>query len=247
MLMKEVLGDGNGDPRFRTTHWSVVLVAGDQQHSGMQEALEQLCQAYWLPVYIYIRRQVRDVNEAQDLTQEFFARMLEKRFLDHADRKRGRFRSFLLVAVRRFLSKERVKANALKRGGGRRILSLDFALGDRQCRGEPLDERTAEQEFERQYALQVFEIAHERLRREYVQHGKEELFEQLKPLMAKSEDAPACRTLAESLGMSEGAVKTAVYRMRQRFREILRAEISQTVSSSEEVDDELRQLMVSLA
>ena len=174
------------DAKFRTTRWSLVQAAGDLQRDDSSEALSELCQSYWFPVYAYFRRRVGDVAEAQDLTQEFFARMLEKNYLADVRRDRGRFRTFLLTAAQRFLSNEWAKANAQKRGGGQRVLSLDFAAGESQYALEPVDDETPVKTFDRQWAIKLLEVVHDRLRYEYVASGKGKLYERLKPTARQS-------------------------------------------------------------
>jgi RNA polymerase sigma-70 factor (ECF subfamily) len=208
--------------------------------------MAQLCQTYWLPVYAFVRRRVSNVTDAQDLTQEFFVRLLDKDYVSHADRQCGRFRTFLLTAVQRFLSKERMKARAQKRGGGQKVLSLDFTRGENEYAPVAADNATPAQEFDRHWARQLLETVINRLRREYVQAGRERLFDELKPLMIKAADADSYRAVADRLGMTIGAAKTAVYRMRKRYCDLLRGEIVETVADPAEVQDELQRLFEAL-
>jgi RNA polymerase sigma-70 factor (ECF subfamily) len=231
-----------GAPRFATTHWSLVVAAGQGDSPDARAALATLCQTYWYPLYAYVRRHGRGAEEAQDLTQAFFAELLEKEYLQDADRERGKFRAFLLTAFKHFLSKERDRASALKRGGGRATLSLDLPAGERRYRLEPADQATPETLFERRWALTLLDQVLARLRQEYAGSGKGPLFEQLKGFLAGEKGPEPYAQLAREFGMTEGAFKVAVHRVRRRYRELLRAEIAQTVDSPEEVDDELRHL-----
>jgi RNA polymerase sigma-70 factor (ECF subfamily) len=230
--------------RFATTRWTLVLAAGQGSTPEAQEALASLCSVYWYPLYAYARRQITHAEDAQDLTQEFFARLLEKNYLQTADPRRGRFRSFLLTAFKHFLSKERDRARAHKRGGGRRLLPLDFQAGERQYTQEPSDEVTPEMVYERRWAVTLLQQVLQQLRREYAGAGKEALFDRLK-LALTGESSPYAQLSAE-LDLSEAGVKVAVHRLRQRYRELLRAEIAQTVGSSAEVDGELRDLFAAV-
>ncbi len=238
---------GAGDARFRTTRWSVVLAAGDRQHVRSNVALAELCQTYWFPVYAFVRSRVSDANRAQDLTQEFFATLLEKNYLAHVRQQRGRFRSFLRTAVQRFLSKEWAKARRLKRGGGRTLLSLDFAWGESRLAREASPDESPQRQFDRQWALQLLEIVQQRLRDEYAAAGKQPLYEQLKPFLVDSGRTTRYEEVAARLEMTAGAVKTAVYRLRRRYRALLLNEIAHTVAELDEVDDEVQQLFAALS
>jgi RNA polymerase sigma-70 factor (ECF subfamily) len=176
-----------GDARFHTTRWSVVLAAGDRQESGSNQALAELCQTYWFPVYAFVRNRVTDSNQAQDLTQEFFAQLLEKGFLGRAQQERGRFRSYLLTAVSRFLAKQWNKSRTLKRGGGVTTLSLDFAWGESRLEHEPAVQETPEDAFDRQWAIQLLELVHDKLQNEYVDSGKQQQYENLKPFFVAAD------------------------------------------------------------
>jgi len=232
---------------FVTTHWSVVLTASRSDTTRSRDALARLCQTYWYPLYAYVRRLGNAPPDAQDLTQEFFARLLEKNYLVGADESRGRFRSFLLAALKHFLANEWDKARAQKRGGGQIPVSIDLAAAETACRFEPADTATAEKIFERRWALTLLEQVLRRLREEYVRSGREKWFEQLKPTLTEASRAVRYAEIALRLGTSEGAVKVAVHRLRQRYREMLRAEIADTVASPGEVEDELRNLFAALA
>jgi len=227
---------------FATTRWSLVLAAGRGDAPEAAAALAALCQTYWYPLYAFVRRSGHPADEARDLTQEFFARLLEKHSLRAADSERGRFRSFLLTALKRFLSKQRHQARAQKRGGGRKPLSLDFEEGESRYRLEPVTEVTAEAIYERHWALTLLEQVMARLRDEFERAGKPDAFDRLKVFLTGEAAAPSYRAVAVELGMTEGAVKVAVHRLRRRFRERVLAEIAQTVAAPADVDEELRHL-----
>jgi RNA polymerase sigma factor (sigma-70 family) len=231
---------------FPSTHWSLIAAAGESASESAGAALAELCGLYWYPVYAFVRRRGRSVEDARDLTQDFFATLLDKGYLADADPERGRFRAFLLTAVARFIAKERDKAQAQKRGGNLRRLSLDFQEGERRYQLEPAHEWTAERIFLRRWALTLLERTLHVLRQEHAESGKLRLFEACKPCLTGDDAAPSMRSIAEELAMSEGAVKVAVHRLRQKYRELLRAEISQTVASPDEIDDELRCLAAAL-
>jgi RNA polymerase sigma factor (sigma-70 family) len=233
-----------GAAQFGQTHWSVVLSAAGHQNPGQAvESLEKLCALYWRPLYAYIRRQGESPHDAQDLTQEFFLRLLTKNYLNAVDQGKGRFRSFLLAALKHFLSNERDKARAQKRGGGQSPLPLDFTGEETHLTFQPTDNITPEILFERRWATTLLEQALARLRQEYTGQGKESLFEKLKTTLTEGRGNLAYSALAASLNLSEAAVKMAVHRLRQRYRECLRAEIAQTVATPDEIEDELRYVM----
>ena len=234
-------------PVFVTTHWSVVLTAGRNDTTRAHDALARLCQTYWHPLYAYVRRVGNSPHDAQDLTQEFFARLLEKNYLAAADESRGRFRSFLLAALKHFLANEWDKARAQKRGGGQIPIPIDVGTAETSCGFEPVDRLSAEKIYERRWALTLLAQVLRRLREEYVRAGREKLFEQLKPTLTEASRTVRYAEMAGHLGLSEGAVKVAVHRLRQRYREVLRAEIADTVDSPAEVEDELRNLFSALA
>jgi RNA polymerase sigma-70 factor (ECF subfamily) len=187
------------------------------------------------------------VEDAQDVTQAFFVEVLEKDYLQDADPTRGKFRSFLLASFNHFLSKERDKANAVKRGGGRRPIPLDFQSGERHYQFEPTDHTTPEALFDRRWALTLLEQTLSRLRQEFVSAGKEKLFESLKETLTGDGSAKPYAEIAESLGISEPAVKVAVHRLRRRYQELIRAEIAQTVAKPQDVEDELRALLAAVS
>jgi len=227
---------------FATTHWSVVLAAQNGDSLGASEALNDLCRAYWPPLYAFIRRQGHDVAEAQDLTQEFFARLLERDYLSRLDQQRGKFRSFLLAFVKHFLSEQRDKARAQKRGGGQTLLSLDAAEGETGYLSEPADELTSEQIFERRWVQTILQRALDRLAAEYLKADREALFEALKDFQPRQSGSLTYAQIGACLGTTEAAVKSAMQRLRQRHREILHEEIAQTVTSVKEVEEEIRHM-----
>ena len=235
--------DGSRSGRFATTHWSVVIAAGRRQTPESDTALASLCEIYWYPLYAYVRRQGHQPAEAQDLTQEFFARVLEKHYLQDADRERGRFRTFLLTALKRFLQNERKRAAAQKRGGGRPTLSIDFESGEERFQRELADNWTPERVYERRWALTLLNHVLNRLERDYTDRGKGPLFQRLRLFITTTTTLPSYGELAAELGMTKGAVKVAVHRLRQRYRDLLRAEIANTVSSEDDVDEELDYLL----
>lgn len=228
--------------RFVTTHWSLVLSAGDAAGTAGADALASLCEAYWYPLYAFVRRCGYDADRAQELTQEFFARLLEKGYLRDADPVRGRFRSFLLAAMRHFLSNERDRLGAVKRGGRAAIVSMEIETAEGIYTREVPDTETPEVIFERRWALTTLERALARLRAEFEREGKQALLARLEGfLTGESETAPYAE-VAKQLGMSEAAVKVAVHRLRKRYGALLRDEIGQTVLDPAEVDDEIRAL-----
>jgi RNA polymerase sigma-70 factor (ECF subfamily) len=229
---------------FATTHWSLVLAAGGESPAA-REALAELCRLYWYPLYAYIRRHGHDADEAQDLTQEFFALLLARDDLAGLDPARGRFRAFLLGACRHFLANQRDRAQALKRGGGRRPLSLDLTGADGRYAAEPSHEQPPERLFERRWALTLLDQVMQRLRRYYEAAGQSALFERLKGTLTGDAEGSYAETAA-ALDMTEGAVKVAAHRMRQRYRDLLREEIARTVADPAEVDDEVRTLFRAL-
>jgi RNA polymerase sigma factor (sigma-70 family) len=225
-----------------TTHWSVVLTAGRDDATGAGEALSKLCQTYWYPLYAYVRRRGYSPEDAQDMTQEFFARLLERSWIGRADRQKGRFRSFLLSAMNHFLADEWDKARAQKRGGGFTFVPLQFDQAETRYGHEPADHATAEQNYERRWALTLLEEVLQRLRAEYVSNGHAALFEALHPCLVGERTAQPYAELGATLRLSEGAVKSAVHRLRQRYRQLLHDQIAQTVERSGDVEEELRHL-----
>jgi RNA polymerase sigma factor (sigma-70 family) len=240
-------GSSQRRPVFVTTHWSMVLSAGRSDSTHAQAALEKLCRTYWLPIYAFVRRQGHNSHDAQDLTQEFFSRLLEKKSLAGVDPAKGRFRSFLLGSLKHFLANEWDKARAQKRGGGQRLISIDANHAETSYAIEPADQMTAEKIFERRWALTLLEQVMQQLREDYVRDGKTRLFEELKSTLTGASRSAPYAEIAARLAMSEGAVKVAVHRLRQRYRELLRAEIAHTVASPAEVEDEIRNLFATLS
>jgi len=231
---------------FVTTHWSVVLTAGHSDTTHARAALEKLCQAYWYPLYAYVRRRGKSPEDAKDLTQEFFARLLERNWVGRADRQKGRFRSFLLSAMNHFLADEWDKVRAQKRGGGLMPVPLQFDTAETRYGHEPVDNTTPEQNYERRWALTLLDTVLQRLQSEYEQEGRAKFFAALHPCLVGDRTDQPYAELAAKLGLSEGAIKAAVHRLRQRYRYLLRDEIAQTVASPGEVDEELRHLFAVL-
>ncbi|MFZ2147185.1 MAG: sigma-70 family RNA polymerase sigma factor [Sedimentisphaerales bacterium] len=235
-----------GAGRFATTHWSVVLAAGRPKSASYKQALETLCRTYWFPLYAYIRRQGYDSHQAEDYTQAFFAGLLAKGGLRLADPKRGKFRSFLLASLKHFLSNELARARAKKRGGGQKALSLDFQNAESQYALEPCDELSPEKLFERSWALTVLYRTMARLQAEAISTNKQKLFDHLKVYLTAEKSSIPYRDVAAELDMAEGAVRVAVHRLRKRYRELLRDEIAQTVTSDDQIDEEIRDLFAAL-
>jgi RNA polymerase sigma factor (sigma-70 family) len=225
---------------FVATRWSVVVAAGGTTSPQAQAALATLCQAYWYPLYAYVRRQGHAPHDAEDLTQEFFRRLLEKHYLAGIKPEGGRFRSFLLTALKRFLANEWDRSRARKRGGGHAIVSLDCAQAESRLDLEPACDLTAEKIYERQWAQALLGQVLAELRAEYAVSGKTELFDAISRSLSQPRGAVPYAGIAAQLNTTEAAIKMAVRRLRARYREILRAEIAQTVSRPEEIEDEIR-------
>lgn len=228
---------------FATTRWSIVLAAGDIDRQGSRDALAQLCETYWYPLYAYVRRRVHDVHEAQDLTQTFFSFLLEKQTIARADPGRGRFRAFLLTALKNFLANEWDKTRAVKRGGGKAELSLNFDSGESRYQIEPVHELTAEKLYERRWVLTILDQVLECLRYELTQAGKPQYFEQFKGALTGEATADDYTQVAAALGITPAAAKQAAYRLRKRYRELFRAEVARTVEHEEDVDQEIGRLL----
>jgi RNA polymerase sigma-70 factor (ECF subfamily) len=231
------------DPVFATTHWSAVVQAGRPDSPETARALAELCRVYWYPLYAYVRRQGFDVPTAQDLTQDFFAKMLEKNYVGIADRKRGKFRWFLLTAFKCFLANEWDRARAQKRGGGAKPLSLDEMTAEERYRHEPADALTADQLYDRRWALDLLDRARQRLRDEFAEAGKAERLRHLEPFLSGGPETTDYAQSALQLGLSEAAVRQEAHRFKKRFGELLREEVAQTVAQPDEVADELRYLI----
>jgi RNA polymerase sigma factor (sigma-70 family) len=237
----------HADRQFVTTRWSVVLAAGRGETPEAQEALAVLCRNYWYPVYAFVRRKGHSPHDAEDLTQEFFARLLEKHYLAGIKREGGRFRSFLLTALNRFLANEWDRVRALKRGGGQQAVPIDRDSAESRYQVEPAHELTPEKLYERQWAQALLDQVLARLRAEYGQDGKAALFDQLSRSLSLPRGALPYAELAGQLGTTEAAVKMAVQRLRARYRELLRAEIAQTVAQPAEVEEEIRYLFATFS
>jgi RNA polymerase sigma-70 factor (ECF subfamily) len=235
--------DSRSDPQwFATTHWSVVLSAGQADSSRASESLEKLCRAYWPPLYSYIRRQGHGPEEAQDLAQAFFGKLLRKNFWARADPRKGRFRSFLLTALRHFLADERDRGRTAKRGGGLSFISFD-EQGEEQFLEGLSENLSGEQQFDRQWAATVLEQARLKLRQECVVSGKSALYDRISLLGGQNECAVPHAVIAQELSMSVSAVKSAVLRLRARYGELVREEVAHTVSGLEEIEAEIRHLL----
>ena len=230
------------EPLFVTTHWSVVLAAGHGDTTRAADSLAHLCQTYWYPLYAYARRRGCSPPDAQDLTQEFFARLLAGNWVAQADQHRGRFRSFLLSAMKHFMANEWNKAQAQKRGGGQPILSLNDDSAEHRYRLEPVETATPESLFERGWALTLLEGVLARLEEEYRREGRQALIEAMRPALTTDRGAIDYAAMAHKLGMTETAARVAVHRLRQRYRQLIRAEVAGTVASPDEVEVEMRHL-----
>lgn len=228
-------------PAFATTRWTLISAAGRDATPESRRALAELCEAYWYPLYAFLRRKALSPEDAQDVTQAFFAELLEKGRLQMADQRRGRFRAFLLTSLQHFLANHIRDARALKRGGGKVLAGLDFTAGEERYSHEPTCDLTPERIFERRWATALLDQTVARLRDEFAAANKLPLFEELAPFLG-GDRGSSYAEIAARLGMSEGAVKVAVHRLRKRCGELLRAEIAQTVATAEEVDDELKAL-----
>jgi RNA polymerase sigma factor (sigma-70 family) len=238
----EQAGDGK-DHWFTTTHWSVVLAAGRDGVSGGREALETLCRTYWPPLYAYARSRGCSVEEAEDLTQGFFARLLAKESYQRADPAKGRFRNFLLASFKHFLISEWRKAATLKRGGGQPALSLDTPSAEESYAAMMADDRTPETTYEKRWALILMERALGKLREEHAAPEQRALFERLADCVWGEQAKVSFAQVAAELGLSENAVRARVHQLRQRGGELLRQEVAHTVQSPGEVEDELRYLV----
>lgn len=231
---------------FVTTHWSVVLAAGGDDSTRARTALENLCRNYWYPLYAFVRRLGHNAHDAEDLVQGFFAVCLEKNYLGAVKQGRGKFRSFLLVALKRFLANEWDKQRTLKRGGKKALVELDALTAEQRYALEPAEQLTADKLFDRRWALTLLEQVVRRLGDEQVAAGKREQFEALKESITTAGRGTPYAELAAKLGLSEGAIKVAVHRLRQRYREILEEEIANTVATCEQIEEERRELFRAL-
>jgi RNA polymerase sigma factor (sigma-70 family) len=228
---------------FSATHWSVVMAAGNGDSVQAAEALDTLCRRYWYPLYAFVRRQGHGAHEAEDLTQEFFARFLAKEYFGRADPALGRFRNFLLACLKHFLAEQWRQAGRLKRGGGQTLLSWDSLTAEERYLSEPADTVTPEKVYDRRWALTLLEQALARLGAEQSAAGKGKMFTQLKDYLWGEGSGTAYAEMAKRLDMTEGALKVTVHRLRQRYRELLREEVAHTVAAVHEIDEELRYLV----
>ena len=237
----------HGGPRdFATTHWSVVLLAGQESSVASAAALEKLCRAYWYPLYAFVRRQGQAPHEAADLTQEFFSRLLSTNALASVDRRKGKFRSFLLASIKHLLANEWNRSQTQKRGGGCVHFSLDAVSAEERYQLDPVDEMTAEKIFERRWAETLIDSVTLRLQEEFTEAGMAARFDELKVFLLADEEPASYAEIARRLTISEGAARTAIYRMRQRYGELFREEIAQTVTGVEEMKDEIRHFVAVL-
>ena len=232
---------------FRTTHWSVVLAAGQEESAQAADALERLCRIYWYPLYAYVRRRGYGHEDAQDLTQGFLLQLLERRSLGRVDRGKGRFRSFLLGGLNYFLADQRDRACSQKRGGGQTLLWFDAQAAEDRYQREPVDESSPDKLFERRWALTLLDQVLAALEREFREAGKADLFERLRPFLVGDQGETSYAQAAVTLGMSAAAVKKAAHRMRHRYYALFRRELAQTLADPAEVEEEMRHLCAVIA
>ncbi len=229
--------------QFATTHWSVVLAAGDSTSPDSKKALEQLCRTYWYPLYVYVRRRGHNPEDAEDLTQEFFTRFLAGKYLARVDRERARFRSYLLGALNHFLADAWDHAHRVKRGGGQALQTLDVCSGEARYQLESAVELAPDRLFDRRWAFLVLDQVLSRLRQEYERSGKGQLFEKLSAFLPGDAEADSYAVLARELEMTESAVRVAVHRLRRRYGQLFSREVAHTVASPAEIPDEMRDLL----
>jgi len=232
---------------FQTTQWSLILHAAQHESPESQAALAALCEAYWFPLYAYARRRTKDQHTAQDLTQGFFAHLLDKRTLAKTDSKRGRFRSFLLTAFKNYMANEWHKAHSEKRGGHRQTVSLDFTRGETRFRIEPAISVSPDRAFDRQWVMTVLDRVLDQLRKELCDRGQADAFEELKGTLTEQTTASQYQSIAQKLDMTPAGAKQAAYRLRQRYRQLFRDEVSRTVEDDSEMEDEISRLLAALA
>ena len=232
---------------FHTTRWTVVVAAGQRHTPESDAALEELCRTYWFPLYAYVRRRGHTKEDAEDLTQAFFARFLGRNYLDRLSAERGRFRAFLLAALKHFLANEWDKSQRQKRGGDATHLSLDWQNADLQFQAAVAPEPSPDEGFDREWAVALLAKVIERLGAECAAAGRARQFEELKVFLTAEKGAVPYTPAANALGIDEGAVRVAVHRLRKRYRELLRDEIAQTLSDPSQVDEEMRALLVAVA
>ena len=234
-----------GSANFPTTRWTLVIAASADTTTTSRDALAYLCGRYWYPLYAYIRRRGYAADEAQDLTQSFFALVLERRYFDRADREKGHFRSFLLSCLKHFLANEADRAHTQKRGGGQVTLPFEIGSAETLYGREPFHDENPERIFERRWAHAILDHVVARLRDEFVRHGRLDHFDRLKIFLLGQSEVPYAE-LAKQLATSEGALKVGIHRLRKRYRELLRAEVSETLANPADVDGELRHLAAAL-
>jgi RNA polymerase sigma factor (sigma-70 family) len=232
---------------FRTTHWSVVLRAGRAPGPESAAALEQLCQTYWFPIYAYVRRHVADPENAKDLTQEFFARLLGQNLVSQADPQRGKFRAYVLTLLKHFLANQWERERAQKRGGGQAPISLDALSAEERYAVEPVESFSPDQTFDRKWAQATLDRVQAQLRRDYEAAGMGERYTRLKVFLLHGHAPKSYAGMAAELGLTEAAVKSAIFTLRKRFAALFRHEIAQTVDSPEDVEGEIRHLLAALA
>lgn len=238
---------GTGPHQFTTTHWSLIISAQGNDSIPAGRALSSLCETYWYPLYAFVRRKGHSSHDAQDLTQAFFEKLLEKNYLGDVAQEKGRFRSFLLVSLKHFLANEWKRARTAKRGGGAVLISLDDTEAEARYQLEPADETNAERLFERRWAMTILDLVMNRLRDEMAAAEKLDLFEELKGRLSGGGDAGSFAESGKRLNLSEGAARVASHRLKKRYREILRESIGETVADPSEVEDEIRYLIAILS
>jgi RNA polymerase sigma-70 factor (ECF subfamily) len=244
--MSNQVSSNEGARFFPNTRWSLVLAARQPQSPESAAALEALCRAYWYPLYAYVRRSGQSPADAQDLTQEFFCRLLEKRWLNSADREKGRLRTFLVVALKHFISKEQRRASAHRRGGGQALALFDTAFAESRYAADS-QALAPDETFDQQWALTLLQLTVDRLRDEFSTAGKLGDFETLKSCLLADRGSIDYAAVAKQLGVKEGAARVAAHRLRKRFREIYREEISQTLADGSDLESEVRHLAAALA
>ena len=232
--------------RFATTQWSLVLSAADRESPRFQQALAELCNGYWYPLYAFVRRHGSSATEAEDLTQDFFLALVEKEFLAATGPEKGRFRTFLLLCLKRFLANRRDYQRAVKRGGGRTLISINRDEAESRYQAEPTDTATPERIYERRWALALLDQVLSRLGDEYRQAGKETLFARLKMYLVADASPESYATVAADLALTAGAVKVAVHRLRRRYGELLRAEVARTLEQPSDIHEEIQALFAAL-
>lgn len=246
MLATDAISIKGGSEQFHTTHWSMVLAARDAGSNERETALQRLCCVYWYPLYVYVRRRGLSAEDAQDLTQDFFAHLLKHNALEKVHPQKGRFRSFLLVSINNFLANQWDRAKAQKRGGKNTFVSLDDGSAEARYLLESVADHSAEKLFRRRWAIALLDHALGRLREECVAAEKESLFRKLEPFIPEEPNAGEYAVVARELGWTRSALAVAVHRLRQRYRELVREEVAHTVAKPEEVDGELRDLLEAL-